>query len=192
MHASGRVSPILITALLLATAVGCSTGPDESQAQVDRRPAPTTPRSDGQGSYIQFESGWFGAAHLPAGTETQCTTNSDGSSRAFSAATSDFAMFDEGSARPGEDFSLKLLFGPTHIANEAEQKTDYMSLQYVDREGVHHDLTALDQLDIQVVDTEIVGAGFSASTRSIEPDSTTDVTVTGFVKCSSVTDGPVF
>ncbi|WP_143545798.1 hypothetical protein [Rhodococcus sp. 14-2470-1a] len=68
-----------------------------------------------------------------------------------------------------------------------------MSLKYVDYDGVHHDLIALDQLDIEVVDTAIAGAGFTATTREVEPAASTTVTVTGFIECSSVIEiaGPI-
>lgn len=190
----GFKTKLLLSAALLtvAGAIGCGGQPGEEQPQADRFLAPEAPSGEGQGSFIRFESGLSGTAHLPSGRQPECLANSEGA-RAFRASTTDFADFDTGSAFPGEDFTLELLVDSGYISNAAGEQSNYLSLQYVDHAGTHHDLFALDELDIHVVDADVVGAGFTATAREIEPESAAEVTVTGFIRCSSVTDvtGPV-
>ncbi|SNS99764.1 hypothetical protein [Rhodococcoides kyotonense] len=184
-----RSSAIIGSLLVMAFASACTIGTGDSPSVEARYPVPTTPNSDGQGTFVKFESGLSGSGALAADKYSKCRANSEGS-RAFRAATSDFAPFDRGSASPGTDFDLEVLLNPSSVRNAAGERTDYLLLKFVDRDGIHHTLTVLDRLEIQVAND---GIGFSATSHEVEPESPVPISFTGFVKCTEVEDvsGPI-
>ncbi|OZF00448.1 hypothetical protein [Rhodococcoides fascians] len=174
---------VLVSALSILSA--CAT--DQGSVDAGLYPVPVAPAAIGQGTFIRFETGWRTESYLAEGVETRCARRTAVDSTNYSATTSAFDLFDSGSDKPGQDFSVDLFSYPEDAGAAVSGPTASLTMAYVSEDGVHHDLRALDNLVIDIREGPEPGVGFSAVADVYDlMEKSNSVAVTGFVQCSSI------
>ena len=137
----------LVSVLSILSA--CAT--DQGSVDAGLYPVPVAPAAIGQGTFIRFETGWRTESYLAEGVETRCARRTAVDSTNYSATTSAFDLFDSGSDKPGQDFSVDLFSYPEDAGAAVSGPTASLTMAYVSEDGVHHDLRALDNLVLSLI-----------------------------------------
>lgn len=205
-----RNRPPLAFLLLIPMLSACTLGVPGNDAEQDPQSGPTSivPFEQGQSvwppndatvpppsraadaTYVEFESGWAGAAVLPATGETECTIHPRSGDRHFTARTSEFGQFDSGSENPGADFWVEVSVygdGSENIPTPSGEENGTFRLNFVEQDGTHRDMAAWESSDLKVM-VDDAGVGFAAT--SVPSGSDVTSTVTGYVACASVEQYP--
>ena len=155
-----------------------------STVQVPSAPAP------GGATYVRLDDGWSGTAILPPSGTTTCIPVPEFRSDRYQAASSDFTLFDSGSAHPGSDFVVDVSVGtaPDPDSDSTDDVRVSLSLRIVDTDGIHRMWEASGPADVHILVVDDIGVGFSAKASGTTPDGhVSTVTVSGFVGCTPTT-----